>query len=150
VTPRLARADEAGAVAALVERAYTPWVAVLGRRPAPMDDDYAPHIAAGEVWVLEEAGALAALCVLLAAPGHLLLDNLAVDPSRQGKGLGRAMIAHAEALARARGDTELRLFTNELMERNIALYHKLQFIETHRATVDNRRRVFMTKHLDRR
>jgi ribosomal protein S18 acetylase RimI-like enzyme len=145
LTPRLARADEAAAVTALVERAYAPWVAVLGRRPAPMDDDYAPHIAAGEVWVLADAAGIGALCVLIEAADHLLLDNVAVDPARQEQGLGRTMIAHAEAMARARGHAELRLFTNELMERNIDLYRRLGFAETHRATVGAHRRVFMTK-----
>jgi ribosomal protein S18 acetylase RimI-like enzyme len=147
MTPRLARADEAAAVTALVERAYAPWVAVLGRRPAPMDDDYAPHIAAGEVWVLADEAGIGALCVLIEAPDHLLLDNVAVDPARQGQGLGRAMIAHAEAMARAREHAELRLFTNELMERNIDLYRRLGFAETHHATVGGYRRVFMTKRL---
>jgi GNAT superfamily N-acetyltransferase len=147
MTPRLARADEAAAVAALVERAYAPWVAVVGGRPAPMDDDYAHHIAAGEVWVLADESGIAALCVLIAAPDHLLLDNVAVDPSRQGQSVGRAMIAHAEAMARAGGHKELRLFTNALMERNIELYQRLGFVETHRAMVGARYRVFMTKRL---
>ena len=147
MTPRLARPDEAAAVAVLVERAYLPWVAAIGRRPAPMDDDYAPHIAAGEVWVLADAAGIGALCVLIEAPDHLLLDNVAVDPSRQGQGLGRAMIAHAEAVARTRGHAELRLFTNVLMQRNIDLYRRLGFAETHRARVGEHCRVFMAKRL---
>jgi ribosomal protein S18 acetylase RimI-like enzyme len=147
VTPRLARAEEAAAVAALVERAYAPWVAVVGGRPAPMDDDYAPHIAAGEVWVLADEAGIGALSVLIAGTDHLLLDNVAVDPTRQGQGLGRAMIAHAEAVALARGFTELRLFTNALMASNIGLYRRLGFAETHRAMVGARFRVFMTKRL---
>ena len=112
-----------------------------------MDDDYAAHIADGEVWVLADEAGIAALCVLIAAPDHLLLDNVAVDPSRQGQGLGRTMIAHAEALAVARGYRELRLFTNVLMESNIDLYRRLGFAETHRAMVGARFRVFMTKRL---
>lgn len=147
MTPRLARAEEAAAVIALVERSYAPWVVVVGGRPAPMDDDYAAHIADAEVWVLADEAGIAALSVLIAAPDHLLLDNVAVDPSRQGQGLGRAMIAHAEAVARARGFTELRLFTNALMESNIGLYRRLGFAETHRAVVGVYRRVFMTKRL---
>jgi ribosomal protein S18 acetylase RimI-like enzyme len=147
VTPRLARADEAAAVAALVERAYAPWVAVIGRRPMPMDDDYTHHIAVGEVWVLADGAGMAAISVLVEAADHLLLDNVAVDPARRGEGLGRAMIAHAEAEARARGLGELRLFTNVLMERNIRLYERLGFVETHRATEVGFSRVFMSKRL---
>jgi ribosomal protein S18 acetylase RimI-like enzyme len=128
-----------------VQRAYAGWVAVVGRRPAPMDDDYAHHIAAGEVFVAVAGGAIAALAVLIDAPDHLLLDNVAVDPDRHGSGLGRRMIAFAEHETRRRGYSELRLFTNERMQRNIALYERLGFVETHRGTVGGHRRVFMTK-----
>ena len=110
-----------------------------------MDDDYAAHIDAGEVFVLEHDGTIAAIAVLIAAADHLLLDNVAVDPDRHGHGLGRRMIGFAELEARQRGHAELRLFTNELMERNLTLYRRLGFVETHRATVGGHRRVFMTK-----
>jgi GNAT superfamily N-acetyltransferase len=142
---RRARADEADAVRALVQRAYAGWVAVLGRRPAPMDDDYARHIAAGEVFVLEDGGALAALVVLIEQPDHLLLDNVAVAPERHGGGGGRRMIAFAEREALRRGHREIRLFTNERMQRNLLLYGRLGFVETGRATVGGHPRVFMTK-----
>jgi GNAT superfamily N-acetyltransferase len=142
---RAARPDETDAVSALVQRAYAPWVAQVGKRPAPMDDDYAHHIAAGEVFVLDQGGTIAALAVLIEAPDHLLLDNVAVDPARHGSGLGRRMIAFAEQEAVRRGHRELRLFTNEKMQRNIALYVRLGFVETHRDTVAGHRRVFMTK-----
>jgi GNAT superfamily N-acetyltransferase len=129
----------------LVQRAYAGWVAVVGRRPAPMDDDYAHHIAAGEVFVLEDGGAIAALVVLIEAPDHLLLDNVAVDPDRHGSGFGRRMIEFCEREARRRGHAELRLFTNERMQRNLLLYARIGFVETHRATVNGHHRVFMTK-----
>jgi N-acetylglutamate synthase-like GNAT family acetyltransferase len=142
---RPARTDEADAVGALVERAYVPWVLAIGRRPAPMDDDYAHHIAAGEVYVLERDGAIAAIAVLIEEADHLLLDNVAVEPAWHHAGLGRRMIGFAEGETRRRGLRELRLFTNALMERNIALYERLGFRETHRAQVGEHYRVFMTK-----
>ncbi len=144
---RPARAGDAEAVRDLVERAYAPWVAIVGRRPGPMDDDYAKHIAAGEVFVLDREGAIAALCVLLAGAGHLLLDNVAVAPERQGEGLGRAMVAFAEAEAKARGYGELRLYTHERMAANVALYARFGFVETHRAVQDGFSRVFMAKRV---
>jgi GNAT superfamily N-acetyltransferase len=112
-----------------------------------MDDDYAHHIAAGEVFVVEAGGAIAALAVLIEAPDHLLLDNVAVDPAQHGTGLGRLMIGFAEQEALRRGHAELRLFTNERMQRNIHLYEQLGFVESHRGTVGGHRRVFMTKAL---
>ena len=142
---RPARPEEAPLLAALVERAYAPWVPVVGRRPFPMQDDYAARIAAGEAWVLEEGSALHALLVIETHPGHLMLDNIAVDPARQGMGDGRALLDFAEAEARRRGLAELRLYTNVLMERNIALYAKRGYAETERRQEQGFARVFMAK-----
>ena len=41
----------------LTRRAYEHYVPILGGEPMPMTEDYAPRIAAGEVWLLEDAGA---------------------------------------------------------------------------------------------
>lgn len=150
---RPARAEDEAPLRELAQRAYEPWVAVIGRRPAPMDDDYARHIAAGEVFVLEmgapEAGSSgpAAFCVLVDGGDHLLIDSIAVAPGRQGAGLGRALIGFAEATARARGLPELRLFTHERMASNIALYARLGFVETHCAVQAGFARVFMARRL---
>lgn len=145
---RIARIEEADTVADLVERAYAPWMPAIGRRPAPMDDDYAHHIAANEVYVLEQNGAIAAIAVLIEEVDHLLLDNVAVDPAWQHAGLGRQMIGFAEEETRRRDLRELRLFTNARMGRNIALYQRLGFRETHRAQIGGHYRVFMTKTVE--
>lgn len=147
MTIRPARPEEAPLLAALVERAYAPWVPVVGRRPGPMDDDYAARIAAGEAWVLEEADALHGLLVLEPHPGYLLLDNIAIDPARQGTGAGRLLLDHAEAEAARRGLPEVRLYTHELMARNIAVYAHRGYAETGRAVQDGFPRVFMAKRI---
>jgi len=147
MVPRRAIAADATEVAALVQRAYAPWVAVIGQRPAPMDDDYAARCAAGEAHVLEQNGALAAVLVLEDGPGHLWLDNLAVDPAFQGHGLGRALLSFAEAEARRRARPELRLLTHQRMLSNVALYARCGFVETDRRVEDGFPRVFMTKRL---
>ncbi|MGG5820545.1 GNAT family N-acetyltransferase [Falsiroseomonas sp. HW251] len=130
-----------------MQRAYAPWLAVIGRRPAPMDDDYAAHVAAGEAFVLESGGVIAGAVVLQDGPGHLWLDNVAVDPAWKGQGLGRALLDFAEAEARRRGLAEIRLLTHQRMESNIALYARLGFVETARRTEDGFDRVFMAKRL---
>ena len=142
---RQARQEEAPLLRALVERAYGPWVPVVGRRPLPMDDDYGARVAAGEAWVLEEAGAVRGVVVLEEHADYLLLDNVAVEPARRGKGDGRALLDFAEAEARRRGLPEVRLYTNELMERNIALYAARGYVETGRRGEKGFRRVFMAK-----
>lgn len=144
---RPARPEEAPRLVALVAAAYAPWVAVIGRRPGPMEDDYAARIAAGEAWVLEEAGALHGLLVLEAHPGHLLLDNIATDPARQGMGDGRLLLDFAEAEARRRGLPEVRLYTHALMARNIALYARRGYAETGRRQEQGFDRVFMAKRV---
>ena len=144
---RPARPEEAPLLAAIVERAYGRWVPVVGRRPFPMDDDYAARIAAGEAFVLETEGALRGLVVLETHPDHLMLDNIAVEPARQGHGDGRVLLDFVEAEARRRTLPEVRLYTNVLMERNIALYAKRGYAETERRQEKGFARVFMTKTL---
>jgi GNAT superfamily N-acetyltransferase len=147
VTIRRARPDEAALLAALVARAYAPWVPVVGRRPMPMDDDYRARVAAGEAWVLEEAGAINGVLVLEEHSDHLLLDNVAVEPARRGEGCGRVLLDFAESEARRRGLPEIRLYTNEKMERNIALYAARGYVETERRQEKSFSRVFMAKRV---
>lgn len=145
MTPRLARPGEAEAIRNLVRAAYALYVPRIGREPAPMTDDYAARIAAGEAWVVEEHGALLAVLVLEDFPGSLLLDNIAIAPSAQGRGLGRALVAFTEAEARRRGHAKVTLYTHEKMVENLALYPRLGFTETHRAQQAGFARVFFEK-----
>jgi|ERR1051326_8186176 ribosomal protein S18 acetylase RimI-like enzyme len=145
---RRARPEDRETVEAIVRDAYSIYIARIGKPPGPMLDDYAALIAEGAVSVLEDAnGAIAALMVLLPKTDHLLLDNIAVRPDRQGHGLGRQLIAFAEAEARRLGHAELRLYTHATMTENIALYTRLGFTETGRGQEDGYNRVFMTKRL---
>jgi len=68
----------------------------VGKPPGPMLDDYAARVPEGVVWVLAEGAAVAGIIVLLPTTDCLLLDNIAVSPSRQGLGLGRRLLAFAE------------------------------------------------------
>ncbi len=111
-----------------------------------MLDDYVALIEAGHVYVFEEAdGIVAALIVVLPQTDHLLLDNVAVRPDRQGRGFGRALIAFAEAEARRLGFNYLRLYAHRTMVENIALYARLGFAETGRGHDSGYDRVFMRK-----
>jgi len=147
---RGARPEDRAAVEAIVQAAYSIYVERIGKPPGPMLDDYGTLIEAGAVSVLEEAGgALFAIIVLLPKSDHLLLDNIAVRPDRQGKGLGRRLIDFAEGEARRLGHAELRLYTHATMSENIALYAQLGFVETGRGREAGYDRVFMTKRLGR-
>lgn len=139
-------ADEA-AVRQVVTAAYGHYVARIGRPPGPMLDDYARRIAGGQTWVLDEAGRVVAVLVLEDKAGALLLDNIAVRPECQGSGYGRALMEFAEAEAKRRGWCEIRLYTHVLMTENQALYRRLGYAETRRATERGFDRVYMAKIL---
>src|SRR6185312_7741491 len=110
-----ARAADADAVTACVRAAYAEYVERIGREPAPMGADYAALIGQGAVWVVRDGDAIAGVLVLRPQPPSLLLENVAVAPGHRGRGLGRALIGHAEERARAGGFDAVTLYTNERM-----------------------------------
>jgi len=146
-TVRLAGPEDAAAVGELVRSAYSKYVGLIGKEPAPMLDDYAALIRVGEVWVLDEGGEMLGALVKRAAREHLFVDNMVVAPGHQGRGLGRKLMAFAEERARREGLGEVRLYTNEKMRENLAVYAKLGFEETGRGLGGGYRRVFMRKRL---
>jgi ribosomal protein S18 acetylase RimI-like enzyme len=129
----------------LARAAYQKYVARIGRQPAPMTADYAQAVAGGHSWVAEHAGQVVAILVLEPAADHLLVDNVAVAPDRQGSGLGLALLHLAEQQARQAGLPEVRLYTNESMTENLAFYARRGYRETHRATDGAFHRVFLSK-----
>ena len=50
-----------------------------------------------------------------------------MSPAFQGRGLGRRLMAHAEALAVSQGRPEIRLYTNKMFAENLRLYEKLGY-----------------------
>jgi ribosomal protein S18 acetylase RimI-like enzyme len=146
VLVRQADPAEAPALGELVERAYAVYVGRIGRRPAPMDDDYEAKARRGEAFVADD-GSIAGLIVLVEHPDHFLVENVAVDPARQGTGVGRALLAYAERHAAAHGLRELRLYTNEAMTENLTLYPHLGYREVGRRVEDGFRRVYYSKQL---
>lgn len=144
---RPATAHDVAPVQALIEATYALYIPRIGAKPGPMLEDYAALIAQGRVEVFEEQGQVLGVLVLVAQADGLLLDNVAVSPAAQGRGLGRQLMAHAEARARQLGLEVVRLYTNEAMSENLGLYERLGYRETHRAEQAGFRRVFMEKRL---
>lgn len=144
---RPATPDDRAAIEAIVEAAYAIYVPRIGRRPMPMDDDYAARIAAGEAHVLEQDGAVLGVLVLEHEEDAMLIDNVAVRQDAQGRGLGARLLDFAEEAALAAGYARVRLFTNVAMTENIARYLRRGYVETHRGGESGFRRVFMEKRL---
>jgi ribosomal protein S18 acetylase RimI-like enzyme len=145
---RLADASDLTEVAACVREAYTHYFGRIGREPAPMGADYADLIARNLVYVLADpGGTVRGVLVMLHEQHALFIENIAVHPRYQRAGLGRSLMAFAEAQARTAGLRELRLYTNVLMTENIAFYQRLGFEETDRRLDHGFQRVFMRKLL---
>jgi GNAT superfamily N-acetyltransferase len=121
----VAAPEDVAAIEALVRQAFERYVELLGRHPRPMEDDHAAHVAGGLAWVLEQDGQPAGTVAVQDHGDHVYVDDLAVDPRRQGHGLGGALLAFAERRAWALGRTELRLDTNVVMEDNQRMYAHL-------------------------
>jgi ribosomal protein S18 acetylase RimI-like enzyme len=124
---RRATAADAAAARALTREAYSKWVLVIGREPKPMTADFDAAIRDHRVDLLREGERVVALIETIAEPEALLIENVAVSPAYQGRGLGRRLIAHAERLAAAMGYGEIRLYTNARFVENIAFYQRLGY-----------------------
>lgn len=146
-TIRRAHPGDAESIALLVAEAYTPYIARIGKKPAPMLDDYRQVLAETDTFVLTDSEGLKGVLVMRQEGTELLLLNVAVSPRCKGQGLGKRLMAFCESHALHSGCDAVRLYTHELMIENIDIYKKLGYQETHRATEDGFARVFMRKAL---
>jgi GNAT superfamily N-acetyltransferase len=119
---RSARADEVAALVAAYEWLFAP----PGSRPPQWDPELARQrlralIAApdGEVLVAEDDGALLGICtvvldiVSVRFGQRAWVEDLAVDPGRRSRGLGKALLDAAKDWGRERGATHLELDSGE-------------------------------------
>ena len=142
-----ARPSDAGRMRELARTAYAHYVERVGREPGPMVDDYDARVAEDECWLVREHDQVIGYLVLHWEPDHLLLDNVAVSPAAQGRGIGNSLLALAERRSREEDRPEIRLYTHVTMVENIARYSALGYVETHREEASGFARVFMTKRL---
>ena len=142
---RMAEPHEAGAITAIVMAAYAKWVPLIGREPIPMRVDYEKAVLEHRFDLAVENGAILGLIETVPHPDHLWIDNVAVAPAAQGRGIGRMLLAFTEERAIAAGHPELRLVTNGAFESNIALYARLGFAVDRIEDFRNGKAVYMRK-----
>jgi ribosomal protein S18 acetylase RimI-like enzyme len=140
---RKAIADDAKRLVAIAHAAYAKYVPRMGREPPPMLADFPAFIAAGSAVVIENSGELAGYLIGWPEPDAYLVDNIAIDPARQGQGLARKLIDHTIAEARRLNSPAVRLYTNVAMIENLIVYGRFGFVETHRAVENGLHRVHM-------
>jgi ribosomal protein S18 acetylase RimI-like enzyme len=144
---RPATREDTAKVTALVNTAYGHYEQQIGMVPRPMTDDYAEVIKNYRVTLAESNQTIVGVIVLTVTDEGFLIDNVAVDPSYRGKGVGKALLAFAEAEARRAGFDSIYLYTHEKMTENIALYTKIRYVEYDRRSQGDFSLVYMRKHL---
>jgi len=144
---RPANIADLAAIERIVSDAYRVYIERIGKPPGPMLDDYSAHLRNHAAWVAEVGDQVAGVLILIDETDHLLLDNVAVDPSHHGRGIGRALLNFAEQEAVRRGYREITLYTHEKMSENLAMYSALGWVETERREQNGYQRVFFHKSL---
>ena len=145
---RRANASDAAPIEALSHAAYQTFVQRIGRRPEPLTVDYAEVVRSSEAWVAEDKdGKLLGVLVLKPAIDHLLIWSVAVAPEVQRSGIGRRLLALAEREALRAAVPEIRLYTNEKMAENIALYERHGYAVARREVREDRVIIHMNKKL---
>ena len=145
-TIRQVRPEEATQIRLIAEAAYAPYIPAIGRPPAPMVADFPGQIAQGIVWGIAR-DRLEGFIVFFPRADHMFLENVATHPEARGHGLGRMLIEHCEAEARAQGLPAVELYTNEKMTANLGFYSRLGYRETDRRLQDGFNRIFFRKAL---
>jgi ribosomal protein S18 acetylase RimI-like enzyme len=140
---RAAIAADTDTIGAIARAAYSKYVARIGQAPAPMFADFAAYIARDAVVLIESDGKVCGFMIAWPETNAYFIDNIAVDPAAQGRGLGRRLIEHAVSEARRLGLQALSLYTNVAMTENLAMYRRIGFVETHRAVENGFNRVYM-------
>jgi GNAT superfamily N-acetyltransferase len=147
---RRAQATDAAAIRDLTRDAYAKWVPVIGREPRPMMADYDAAVLKHRFDLLYVDGFLSALIETVDEADQLLIENVAVAPSYQGRGLGRRLLAHAEELAASLGYGRIRLYTNKRFAENVRLYGRIGYRVDREEAVGEATVVHMSKELGRR
>lgn len=131
----------------IVYHAYSEYIPLLGRTPPTFQEDFDNHVALGNLWLFGLGDDIVGMVVLTPMLDHVLIQALCVDPSLQGRGVGRRLLSFAEQKTRNLGFREMRLYTNSLMSRNLRIYRKWGFKKTHVEDYGWGQRVHMRKQL---
>ncbi|WP_428683585.1 GNAT family N-acetyltransferase [Reyranella sp.] len=144
-TAQLAECADADRV---LRAAFAPYLAKLGRKISADYYKWLPaSIERGDVFVAEQGGQIVGVAATERREAELFLDRLAVDPSKQGTGLGRWVLQRLDEVARSRGDRTVSLVTAEMMDHLIRLYGSHGFAVVHRGLPDHGKDTHMRVHM---
>ena len=144
---RPAEPADAAAIKAVVREAYAKWVPVIGREPLPMRADYDKAVREHRFELAIENGRIVGLIETIAHDDHIWIENVAVTPHAQGRGVGRKLLDSVERAALEAGCRELRLLTNGAFEANVSLYKRHGYTVDREEPFMNGTTVYMSKRL---
>lgn len=146
---RAAERGEAATIRDVVRNAYAKWVPVIGREPLPMQVDYAQALHDHQFVVAVADGGMVGLIETVGHEDHVWIENVAVVPEWQGRGIGQRLLADAERRAAEAACFETRLVTNGAFEATLHLYARLGYVVDRQEPFMNGAAVYMSKRLER-
>ncbi|CAH1654199.1 GNAT family N-acetyltransferase [Hyphomicrobiales bacterium] len=147
---RLATTTDHAAALALQHAAFARNRELLHAEPLPLLADYDAIFADGETWEIWLAlmgERLAGALILTPRQDDLFIWSIATDPAFQGRGVGKALLAHALVRARALKLPCLRLCTGRALADNVAWYARAGFVTEREEIMPDRVLVHMAKTL---
>lgn len=144
---RATRAD-IPAIVALQQAAYAQNRVLLGVEPLPLQADYDEIFASMDCWLAGDVRDPDGVLILELRPDDLLIWSVATHPRTRGTGVGNALLAFADAQARAAGLRMVRLYTGKVLTANVAWYGRHGFVVERLEEMPDRRVVHMKKILE--
>ena len=147
---RQAMQSERAAVERVLRAAFTAYVRRLGRELSDTYDWLEAAILDGRVHAGVEDGRIVGAVVTERGNDGLYIRLLAVDPERQGSGIGGWLLERTADAAREDGLAELSLHTAEIMDDLLRLYRRHGFREIRRGPPDHGRDAIPRVHLQKK
>ena len=145
---RLAMTTDVPAIKLIARKSFERYVPLIGKLPAPMNAYFSGHALKETVFIAQsekKQGSVLGYAIVPQRDGEWLLDNIAVSPEAQGRGVGSALIAACKTFLQKRGVQRYHLHTNEAMEQNLTWYPEIGFVEMARRLEDGFSRIYFIK-----
>ena len=134
----------------VLRAAFGPYVRGLGRELTPDAYDWLETaVARGDIYVAIDNAAIIGVVATSRQDGEIIINQLAVNPERQGNGIGSWLLGRMEDVALQTSVRELSLNTAEMREDLVGFYRWHGFVIVRRGPPahgkDAHQRVYMKK-----